>query len=101
MSDKYGQEAAKNLVYMAKSSSKRLVQQWLMKLEAFPPVASVYIDIIQPSAWRSTQWLDNPTLQLHYDIVSTNILESMNNILSVAREVTWVERLDLILTKII
>lgn len=72
-----------------------------MELGTTSPAARQYVDDIPPSNWRSTTWLDDDSLPPRYGIVSTNMSESMNNMLEEAREVSWLESVDLILTKIV
>ena len=63
--------------------------------------ARAYLDAVPINSWCSTAWLDNPNLPPRYGIITTNMSESMNNMLSEARDGSWLETMDYIMCKII
>jgi transposase-like protein len=97
----FGARASKRICSIAQTFSKRMSRQWLQELEDTSPAARNYIDTVEPSQWRSTEWLDTPNLPPRYGICTTNMSESMNNMLVAARDVSWLESIDLILSKVI
>jgi hypothetical protein len=99
--DKFGQRAGRNIVRIAKTFSKRLVQQWLLELEEVSPAARAYVSAVAPAQWRSSVWNECAGLPPRYGIVTTNMSESLNSMLEAARDVSWLESIDIILTKIV
>jgi Transposase, Mutator family len=98
---KFDKVAARNIHSISSSFSMREVQQYFTELENHSKQAKEYVDSFEPSTWCSTVWLNDKSLPPRYGIVTTNISESMNNMLSDARECSWIETIDYIMVKII
>ena len=86
---------------IAGTFSKRLVLECLHEMEEINEGARAYLEAVPINSWCSTAWLDNPTLPPRYGIITTNMSESMNNMLSDARDGSWFETIDFIMCKII
>ncbi|KAG7365067.1 hypothetical protein IV203_038270 [Nitzschia inconspicua] len=50
-----------------------------------------YLELITANQWRSTIWVDDPTLPPRFGIVTTNMSESASSMFGEARNESWLE----------
>ena len=66
-------------------------------IERVSPTARNYLEGIPSNQWRRTAWLDDPGLPHRYGILTSNMSESANNMFEKARDVSWLNTIDIIL----
>ncbi len=91
-----GPLAAKCIKPMGTTYSVQEENKWWKQLKKNCPKAVEYIKNIDPECWRNTSWMKNNTLPPRYGIKNTNMSESANAMLFLARKGTWLDTTHLI-----
>ena len=78
---KFGIIASRNVMAISKSFSTRQEQFLLSQVQSVCPKAHDYLCNIEPSKWRSTEWLQNTELPPRYGITTSNSSESVNSMI--------------------
>jgi hypothetical protein len=99
VSDKYGAKVSKNICRMAKTFSVRMKDKYLSEIGVISQPALEYVNDISSEHWLSSEWVIDNNLPPRYGITTSNMSESMNNMLQGARDVCWLESIDFIITK--
>ena len=99
MSDKFGVKVAKNVYQLSKTFSLRQKDKYLMEIKELNINAFDYLSAIPATSWLSSEWLINENMPPRYGICTSNMSESMNNMLQGARDVCWLESINFIITK--
>jgi len=94
-----GKKVANYVMQLSKTFSRHQAAEWLIKIGEFSPPGRQYLEEIIPSQWRSTAWLDDPSLPPRYGIVTTNMSESTNSMFENARDGSWLHTIDCVLRK--
>ena len=87
----YGITASFLIPKICKTFSVRKEQYLMEKLNKIKPAAYQYVNNIDPTCWRSTCWItnENNNLPPRYGVVTSNMSESINNMLNKARICNW------------
>ena len=104
VAQRYGQACSRDVINIAKSYSIRYASYLIDQVRRIKPEAAEYIDTIA-DLWRSSDWLLpgrnslDPTQVMppRYGIVTSNTSESVNNMLKPARDVGWLDSIDIII----
>ncbi|KAG7360322.1 MULE transposase domain containing protein [Nitzschia inconspicua] len=67
-------------------------------IEQVSSKARAYLEEITKEQWQGTAWIENPSLPPRFGIVTTNMSESNNNMLEKARNGSWLDCIDQILS---
>ena len=94
---RYGKQAAALIPKIGMTFSSRVEGYWLSKLQEKSPLAYDYIEGIDPNTWRCATWMTFTNLPPRYGITSSNISESVNKMFDKARNVNWLDCLDMML----
>jgi transposase-like protein len=96
---KFGHKPSECVSKISKTFSSRLEDEFFGKIRKHSESALKYLQEIEASEWRSTEWVRDNTLPPRYGITSTNISESSNAMFDKARDMVWVDCIDSILLK--
>ncbi|KAG7370301.1 hypothetical protein IV203_028047 [Nitzschia inconspicua] len=88
---KFGRERAKHVHALSATFSKRESDELMAKINAISARGKKYLEGISANQWRSTAWVDDPTLPPRLGIVTTNMSESVNSMVGDARDGSWLE----------
>jgi Transposase, Mutator family len=79
----YGKAAAREVTMIAKSFSTRQVEWIYNELNQLKPKAVDFLRSIKPNTWRSSSWIEDPSLPPRHGITSTvlQLLQIKNNYL--------------------
>jgi SWIM zinc finger len=72
----------------------------MQELKNISEAACSYISKIDATKWLSSEWIINNNLPPRHGICTSNMSKSMNNMLQGARDVCWLECINIIITKI-
>lgn len=89
---KFGRVRHDNIMKIAKTHCNIEETKYLSEIGMKSPTARLYIEAIDPTKWRSCQWVTNNCMKRfpsRYGIVSSNISESANSMFNDARSGTW------------
>ncbi|KAG7374672.1 MULE transposase domain containing protein [Nitzschia inconspicua] len=88
-----GKQVAKHVHALSATFSKRESDELMAKLtvNAISARGKKYFEGISANQWRSTAWVDDPTLPPRFGIVTTNMSESVNSLVGDARDGSWLE----------
>ncbi|KAG7365455.1 MULE transposase domain containing protein [Nitzschia inconspicua] len=86
-----GKQVAKHVHAMSATFSKRESDELMAKINAISARGKKYLEGISANQWRSTAWVDDPTLPPRFGIVTTNMSESVNSMVGDARDGSWLE----------
>jgi hypothetical protein len=92
-----GSKVAKYVHSLSKTFSHREATELMRKVEQISKKVRNYLEKTTANQWRSTSWLDDPSLPPRYGIVTSNMSESMNNMFEKARSGSWLYSVDTIL----
>ncbi|KAG7358228.1 hypothetical protein IV203_014815 [Nitzschia inconspicua] len=71
--------------------SKRELDELIAKINSISVRGKKYLEGISANQWRSTVWVDDPTLPPRFSVVTTNMSESANSMVGDARTGSWLE----------
>ncbi|KAG7364813.1 MULE transposase domain containing protein [Nitzschia inconspicua] len=94
-----GKKVAKHVHALSATFSKRESDELMAKINAISARGKKYLEGISANQWRSTAWVDDPTLPPRFGIVTTNMSESVNSMVGDARDGSWLERTNDIVRK--
>ena len=99
----YGLTASLLIPKISKTFSVRKEQYLMEKLNKIKPAAYTYVNNIDPKCWKSSCWIveENSNLPPRYGIVTSNMSESINNMLKKARTCNWLNTIHNIMEIII
>ncbi|KAG7364440.1 transposase, mutator family protein [Nitzschia inconspicua] len=86
-----GKKVAKLVHALSATFSKRESDELMAKINAISARGKKYLEGISANQWRSTAWVDDPTLPPRFGIVTTNMSESVNSMVGDARDGSWLE----------
>ncbi|KAG7358033.1 MULE transposase domain containing protein [Nitzschia inconspicua] len=86
-----GKQVAKHVYALSATFSKRESDKLMAKNNAISVPRKKYLEGIAANQWRSTSWVDDPTLPPRFGIVTTNMSESANSMVGEARSGSWLE----------
>ncbi|KAG7363597.1 hypothetical protein IV203_026958 [Nitzschia inconspicua] len=86
-----GKKVAKHVHALSATFSKRESDELMAKINAISARGKKYLEGISANQWRSTAWVDDPTLPPRFGIVTTNMSESVNSMVGDARDGSWLE----------
>ncbi|KAG7361515.1 MULE transposase domain containing protein [Nitzschia inconspicua] len=86
-----GKKVAKHVHALSATFSKRESDELMAKINAISARGKKYLKGISANQWRSTAWVDDPTLPPRFGIVTTNMSESVNSMVGDARDGSWLE----------
>ncbi|KAG7349582.1 MULE transposase domain containing protein [Nitzschia inconspicua] len=86
-----GKQVAIHVYALSATFSKRESDDLMAKINAISVRGKKYLEGISANQWRSTAWVDDPTLPPRFGIVTTNISESANSMVGDARTGSWLE----------
>ncbi|KAG7363749.1 transposase, mutator family protein [Nitzschia inconspicua] len=86
-----GKKVAKHVHALPATFSKRESDELMAKINAISARGKKYLEGISANQWRSTAWVDDPTLPPRFGIVTTNMSESVNSMVGDARDGSWLE----------
>jgi hypothetical protein len=92
-----GTKVSKFVHSLPTTFSHRLSAEMLSQIQPISARGKTYLEEINDKHWRSTAWLDDPTLPPRYGIVTSNMSESMNNMFEAARIGSWLCTIDTML----
>ena len=89
---RFGKNASKYVMTIAKTYSARYVEILMEKTKKMKPQAALYIQSIEERGilWKSSQWLNvDVTYPPRFGIVTSNTSESVNSMFAGARDLPW------------
>ena len=89
---RFGKNASKYVMTIAKTYSARHVEILMEKTKKIKPLAALYIQSIEERdiLWKSSQWLNvEVTYPPRFGIVTSNTSESVNSMFVGARDLPW------------
>jgi hypothetical protein len=100
---KFSNKVAADICNISKTFSVYQENKMLDNIKELLELAYDYLvgdNGIEPSKWRSKEWMKDRTLPPRYGIVSTNISESSNSIYEDAHNLSWLHCIDNIMNSI-
>lgn len=99
----HGLQAGLMVPKIAKTFSNRQEKYYFRELTKIKQAATEYVSQIEPTCWRSTCWITEGTENLppRYGITTSNMSESVNNMLKKPRNCIWLYAIHNILEIII
>ncbi|KAG7366226.1 transposase, mutator family protein [Nitzschia inconspicua] len=83
-----GKQVAKHVYALSATFSKRESDELMAKINAISVRGRKYLEDITANQWRSTAWVDDPTLPPRFGIVTTNMSESAHEMFGEAERTT-------------
>ena len=97
---KFGRRCGKLVMAMAKTYSVRYFDTLLEQMRTLKPSAASYIENLTDRGilWSNSQWNNaNEPLPPRFGIVTSNTAESVNSMFNSARDLPWMEALEVII----
>jgi hypothetical protein len=93
-----GKKMAKYIFPLASTFSPAFAGELLAKMSM---ETRTYVEGIPRNRWRNTAWLEDTTLPPRYGVLSSNMSEAANAMFEKARDGSWLNSIDVILTTMV
>jgi hypothetical protein len=93
-----GKRMAKYVFPLAKTFSPAYAEELLGKMSTD---TRTYVEAIPRNRWRNTAWLEDITLPPRYGVLSSNMSEAANAMFEKARDGSWLNSINVILTTMV